>query len=147
MPETTLPTPPPYTLADFDFELPPALIAQHPAAERSASRLLDGRGDPPLDRVFRELPALLDPGDLLVFNDTRVIKARLFGNKDSGGSVELLVERLLPGTQEVWAHLRASKSPKPGSRIRLGDADERYAGPEYQHLQLFDGADDLRFAG
>jgi hypothetical protein len=107
-----------YTLSDFDYALPPELIAQHPAAERSGSRLLDGRRLPPVDRVFRELPALLDARDLLVFNDTRVIKARLFGNKDSGGSVELLVERLLPGTQEVWAHLRASKSPKPGSRIR-----------------------------
>ena len=69
------------TLADFDFDLPPELIAQHPVAERSASRLLDGSGAQPADRVFRELPALLKRGDLLVFNDTRVIKARLFGRK------------------------------------------------------------------
>lgn len=106
----------PYAVADFDFELPPELIAQHPAAERSASRLLDASGAWPVDRVFRELPGLLQPGDLLVFNDTRVIKARLFGEKPTGGAVEALVERVLPG-HEVLAHLRASKSPKPGSLI------------------------------
>jgi S-adenosylmethionine:tRNA ribosyltransferase-isomerase len=112
-----------FTLADFDFTLPPELIAQHPAPERSASRLLDGRSAAPADRVFRELPSLLDAGDLLVFNDTRVIKARLFGRKaDSGGAVEALVERVLPGTNEVWSHLRASKSPRPGSVIRFADA-------------------------
>jgi len=107
---------PDHSLADFDFDLPPALIAQHPAAQRSASRLLDGRGDMPVDRVFRELPALLDSGDLLVFNDTRVIKARLFGEKPTGGAVEALVERVLPN-QEVLAHLRASKSPRAGTRV------------------------------
>ena len=113
---------PSYTVADFDFELPSELIAQHPAAERSASRLLDGRGRVPVDRVFRDLPQLLQPGDLLVFNDTRVIKARLFGEKSpSGGAVQALVERVLPG-HEVLAHLRASKSPKPGSRVRFADA-------------------------
>ena len=69
----------PFTASDFDFALPPELIAQHPAAERSASRLLDGRGTEPVDRVFRDLPALLATGDLLLFNDTRVIKARLLG--------------------------------------------------------------------
>jgi S-adenosylmethionine:tRNA ribosyltransferase-isomerase len=112
-----------FALADFDFTLPPELIAQRPAPERSASRLLDGRGDEPLDRVFHELPALLDTGDLLVFNDTRVIKARLFGRKaDSGGAAEALVERVLPGTHEVWSHLRASKSPRPGSVVRFADA-------------------------
>ncbi|WP_019561044.1 tRNA preQ1(34) S-adenosylmethionine ribosyltransferase-isomerase QueA [Caldimonas manganoxidans] len=110
-----------YTLSDFDFALPPELIAQHPVPERSASRLLDGRWLPPADRIFRELPQLLAPGDLLVFNDTRVIKARLFGRKLSGGAVEALVERVLPGG-EVWAHLRASKSPKPGSTVRFADA-------------------------
>lgn len=109
-----------WAAADFDFELPAELIAQHPAAQRSASRLLDGSRVPPVDRIFRELPALLHPGDLLVFNDTRVIKARLHGRKASGGSVELLVERLLPGT-EVWAHVRASKSPRPGSVLELAD--------------------------
>jgi len=110
-----------YTLADFDFELPPQLIAQHPAPERSASRLLDGRGRTPVDRVFRDLPGLLRAGDLLVFNDTRVIKARLFGEKPSGGAVQALVERVLPGF-EVLAHLRASKSPKAGSVLRFAGA-------------------------
>ena len=112
-------TPRELTLADFDFELPPELIAQHPAAERSASRLLDGTGPVPADRVFRELPALLEPGDLLVFNDTRVIKARLFGEKPTGGAVEALVERVLPG-HVVHAHLRASKSPRAGGVVRFG---------------------------
>ena len=108
-----------WTTADFDFHLPPELIAQHPAAERSASRLLDGRGDFPVDRGFRELPALLQAGDLLVFNDTQVIKARLYGEKSTGGAVEALVERILPG-HEVWAHLRSSKSPKAGAVIHFG---------------------------
>ncbi len=107
---------------EFDFDLPPELIAQHPAAERSAARLLDGRAAAPVDRVFAELPALLAPGDLLVVNDTRVIKARLYGRKASGGAVEALVERVLPGDgHEVWAHLRASKSPRPGTRIVFAD--------------------------
>jgi S-adenosylmethionine:tRNA ribosyltransferase-isomerase len=112
---------PAHTLADFDFDLPPELIAQHPAAERSASRLLDGRAATPVDRVFRELPLLLNPGDLLVFNDTRVIKARLLGAKPSGGAVEALVERVLP-SHEVWAHLRSSKSPRAGSTVRFAEA-------------------------
>ncbi len=134
------------TLADFDFELPPALIAQHPAAERSASRLLDGTGTLPVDRVFRDLPALLLPGDLLVFNDTRVIKARLLGEKPTGGAVEALVERLLPG-HEVWAHLRASKSPRPGSLVRFADAFDAEvlgrAGPEGALFHLRFPADPL----
>ena len=107
-----------FTLADFDFTLPPELIAQHPAAERSGSRLLDGTAALPADRSFRDLPGLLREGDLLVFNDTRVIKARLLGSKATGGSVEALVERVLPNN-EVLMHLRASKSPKPGSTIRF----------------------------
>ena len=112
----------PYTLSDFDFVLPSELIAQHPTPERSASRLLDGRdAAAPVDRGFRELPQLLRAGDLLVFNDTRVIKARLLGTKASGGAVEALVERVLPD-REVLAHLRASKSPKPGSRVHFNDA-------------------------
>ncbi|CAM4097195.1 tRNA preQ1(34) S-adenosylmethionine ribosyltransferase-isomerase QueA [Roseateles saccharophilus] len=111
-----------HAVADFDFDLPPELIAQHPAPERSASRLLDAAGTEAVDRVFRELPELLAPGDLLVFNNTRVIKARLYGAKASGGAVEALVERVLPGTREVWMHLRASKSPKPGSRVRFAEA-------------------------
>jgi S-adenosylmethionine:tRNA ribosyltransferase-isomerase len=110
-----------YTVADFDFDLPPDLIAQHPAVERSASRLLDGTGALASDRCFADLPGLLQPGDLLVFNDTRVIKARLHGHKPTGGSVEALVERVLPG-QEVWAHLRASKSPRAGTVVRFADS-------------------------
>jgi S-adenosylmethionine:tRNA ribosyltransferase-isomerase len=139
---------PELTLADFDFELPPELIAQHPAPERSAARLLDGTGTLPVDRIFRELPALLAPGDLIVFNDTRVIKARLPGVKPTGGAVEALVERILPGAErgvfEVWAHLRASKSPKPGGRVRFADAFDAEvlgrAGPDDDlfHLRLPD---------
>ena len=107
-----------FTLGDFDFALPPDLIAQHPASERSASRLLDGRRQPPADRVFRELPALLSPGDLLVFNDTEVLKARLFGEKPSGGKLELLVERVLHG-REVVAHMKVSKKPPAGTVLAM----------------------------
>ena len=114
---------PPHTLNDFDFDLPPELIAQHPMPERSASRLLDGRLPSPVDRTFRDLPGLLQAGDLLVFNDTRVIKARLLGEKPTGGAVEALIERVLPNF-EVWAHLRASKSPRAGSLVRFADAFE-----------------------
>ena len=112
-----------HTLSDFDFALPPELIAQHPATERSASRLLDASGAAPVDRVFRELPELLRAGDLLVVNDTRVIRARLIGMKASGGAVEALVERVLPG-REVLAHVRASKTPRAGSRLRFAGAFE-----------------------
>ena len=122
-----------YTAADFDFELPAELIAQHPAPQRSASRLLDGTSATPTDRVFRDLPSLLEPGDLLVFNDTRVIKARLFGHKESGGAVEALVERVLPPEpgrpHAVWAHLRASKSPRPASVIHFGARAGEPQGP------------------
>ena len=107
-----------FTLADFDFVLPPELIAQHPAAERSSSRLLDGSDATPADRIFRELPALLRAGDLLVFNDTKVVKARLFGEKPTGGKVELLVERVLSGNQ-VAAHMRVSKKPEVGTTVVL----------------------------
>ena len=107
-----------FTLGDFDFALPPELIAQHPAAERSASRLLDGTGDAPVDRIFRELPALLAPGDLLVFNDTQVVKARLYGEKPTGGKLELLVERVLAGN-EVVAHMKVSKKPPVGTVLRM----------------------------
>ena len=108
---------------DFDFHLPEELIAQFPAAERSASRLLhlDGSSGAVHDHMFRDLPALLKRGDLLLFNDTRVIKARLFGRKASGGSVEVLVERVLD-ERRALAHVRASRAPKPGSRLRLAEA-------------------------
>ncbi|AVO40820.1 tRNA preQ1(34) S-adenosylmethionine ribosyltransferase-isomerase QueA [Simplicispira suum] len=107
-----------FTLADFDFQLPEALIAQHPCAERSASRLLDGTAGAPVDRIFRELPSLVLPGDLLVFNDTRVLKARLFGEKPTGGKAELLIERVLQG-QEVVAHVKVSKKPPIGTMLQM----------------------------
>jgi len=107
-----------FSLGDFDFALPPELIAQHPAAQRSASRLLDGAGPRPVDRVFHELPSLLRAGDLLVFNDTRVIKARLFGEKPTGGRLELLIERVI-GAREVVAHMKVSKKPQPGTVLRM----------------------------
>ncbi|MDO9227362.1 MAG: tRNA preQ1(34) S-adenosylmethionine ribosyltransferase-isomerase QueA [Pseudomonadota bacterium] len=102
--------------SDFDYSLPDELIAQHPLAERVASRLLhvDGVDARFTDRLFNELPGFFRPGDLLVFNDTRVIKARLHGQKASGGKVEALVERVV-GEHEALLHLRASRSPKPGS--------------------------------
>ena len=106
--------------SDFHYDLPAELIAQEPLAERSASRLLvvPPGTDAFADRHVRDLPELLQPGDLLVFNDTRVIPARLFGQKESGGRVEILVERLLPESR-ARVQLRASKSPKPGGRIVL----------------------------
>jgi S-adenosylmethionine:tRNA ribosyltransferase-isomerase len=107
-----------FTLGDFDFALPPELIAQHPAAERSASRLLDGTGPAPADRIFRDLPGLLAPGDLLVFNDTQVVKARLFGEKPTGGKLELLIERVI-GEREVVAHMKVSKKPPAGTVLRM----------------------------
>ncbi|MDQ2069337.1 tRNA preQ1(34) S-adenosylmethionine ribosyltransferase-isomerase QueA [Natronospira bacteriovora] len=108
--------------SDYHFHLPEALIAQQPLPERSASRLLclDGASGEIHDRHFRELPELLAPGDLLVFNDTRVIPARLYGRKASGGRVEILVERVI-AADRCLAHVRASKSPRPGSEIRVGD--------------------------
>ena len=110
----------PFSLADFDFNLPPELVAQHPAAERSGSRLIDGSGHTPVDRIFRDFPGLLNPGDLLVFNDTQVIKARLFGEKATGGKLELLVERVLPG-HEVVAHMKVSKKPPVGATLRMAE--------------------------
>src|SRR3954466_11354081 len=107
-----------FSLGDFDFALPPELIAQHPAAERSGSRLLDGTGDAPVDRIFRELPNLLQPGDLMVFNDTQVVKARLFGEKPTGGRLELLVERVI-GAREVVAHMKVSKKPPAGTVLAM----------------------------
>lgn len=105
----------------FDFPLPPELIAQHPARERSASRLLHVDGPHLADLRFTDLPGLLAPGDLLVFNDTRVIKARFFGQKDSGGQVEVLLERIVD-ERHALAQVRASKSPKAGTRITLENA-------------------------
>lgn len=110
-----------YSLSDFDFDLPPERIAQTPLAERSASRLLHLDGDTIIDRQFADIVGQLHAGDLLVMNDTRVLKARFFGVKASGGQVEVLVERVLD-ERTVLAQVRASKSPKPGNRMRLADA-------------------------
>lgn len=128
--------------SDFSFVLPAELIAQHPAAERSASRLLHLAPDAMVDRQVADLPQLLRAGDLLVFNDTRVIKARLFGRKESGGRVEILVERLLDG-REALVQMRASKALLPGSQIRIDGCDIRLVvvgrDEAFFHLRL-DGA-------
>jgi S-adenosylmethionine:tRNA ribosyltransferase-isomerase len=116
--------PGPLTVDDFDYALPPELVAQHPAESRAASRLLhlarDGRIS---DHGFRELPQFLAAGDVLVFNDTRVIKARLSGTKDTGGRVEVLIERAL-GPHEALAQISASHAPRPGARLRLANTIE-----------------------
>ncbi len=111
---------PPMRRQDFQFELPAELIAQYPAPERTASRLLvmDSRTGALQDRQFEDLQDLLSPGDLLVMNDTRVIPARLFGNKASGGKIEVLVERILD-EHTFLAQVRASKSPGPGTKLHL----------------------------
>ena len=110
-----------YSLSDFDFHLPPERIAQFPLPDRSASRLLHVDGKTLHDRQFTDILDQLQAGDLLVMNNTRVLKARFFGVKDSGGKVEALVERVLD-TRTVLAQVRASKSPGPGVKIRLADA-------------------------
>jgi S-adenosylmethionine:tRNA ribosyltransferase-isomerase len=112
-------------LDDFDFELPQELIAQVPADERSASRLLclDGKTGAFNDRRFRDVVDLVDPADVMVFNDTRVIKARLTGRKKTGGRIEVLVERVLAGDR-AFAQVRASHPPREGSKLTLADAVE-----------------------
>ncbi|MCF7768741.1 tRNA preQ1(34) S-adenosylmethionine ribosyltransferase-isomerase QueA [Achromobacter pulmonis] len=129
------------TVSDFDYELPPELIAQTPAAQRTGSRLLHLDAASQLhDRQFSDLQGLLRPGDLLVFNDTRVIKARLAGHKITGGKVEVLVERITD-TDRALAHVRASKSPGAGMVLRLADAfDATVLGRDGE---LFD----IRFPG
>jgi len=129
---------------DFHYDLPDHLIARYPAEQRSGSRLLVlGKQDGSLaDRQFRDLPGYLQPGDLLVFNNTKVIPARLFGQKDTGGKVEILVERIT-GEQTCLAHVRASKSPKPGSRILIdGGAELRMEGRSGDLFQLKHESDD-----
>ncbi len=114
-----------FTLSDFDFNLPPELIAQTALPDRTASRLLevDTSTEPPrlADRGFAELPSCISPGDLLVFNDTKVLKARFFGHKASGGKIEVLIERVT-GTHTALAQIRASKSPGAGTTLTLADA-------------------------
>src|SRR5688572_5101009 len=109
-------------LEDFDFDLPAALIAQSPTQHRGESRLLtlDGTSGAAADRRFADLPALLSPRDLLVFNDTRVMRARLFAHKASGGRVELLVERVLD-SRHALALLRASHAPREGTLLTVGE--------------------------
>ena len=114
--------PTPLSLADFDYALPPELIAQTPAATRTASRLLHVDATGKLqDLKFSSLPSLVKPNDLLVFNDTRVMQARLLGHKATGGKVEVLIERIT-ATDEALAHVRSSKSPGAGTMLRLADA-------------------------
>src|SRR5262245_60187566 len=107
-----------HRLSDFDYELPEELIAQVPAATRSASRLLHVDGDRLHDLAFTALPSLLARGDVVVFNDTKVIPARVHGTKSTGGRAELLVERIV-GETEAWAQVRASHAPRVGSHIEL----------------------------
>jgi S-adenosylmethionine:tRNA ribosyltransferase-isomerase len=114
-------------LSDFDYDLPEGLIAQTPTSERGASRLLallEGEAEPS-DLHFKDLPSLLRPGDLLVFNNTRVMQARLFGRKETGGKVELLIERVASSSHQALAHIRASKSPRPGSYLRVGESEQQ----------------------
>jgi S-adenosylmethionine:tRNA ribosyltransferase-isomerase len=126
----------PLTLADFDYALPPELIAQAPLPQRSASRLLVLDGGRCMDARFVDLPQWLRSGDLLVMNDSRVLHARLLGRKASGGQVEILVERLLDHSV-VLAQVRASKSPQPGSRLWLEDAlDVEVLGREGEFYRL-----------
>jgi S-adenosylmethionine:tRNA ribosyltransferase-isomerase len=127
--------------SDFHYELPDELIAQHPLPERSASRLLclDGARAAVSHRQFRDLPSLLREGDLLVFNNTRVMPARLWGRKETGGAVEILLERLT-GEHSAAVHLRASKSPKAGSRIFVAATADEAPGPEFLRVTGREGA-------
>lgn len=140
-----MPQPVVHSLADFDYALPPELIAQYPLPVRSASRLLDGRGGAPVDRTFSDFPSLLQPGDLLVFNNTKVLNARLRASKTSGGLVEVLVERLLTPTLAL-TQLRASHAPKPGTRITIaGKYSAEIVGRDerFFQVQLLDADDDF----
>jgi len=133
-------------LDDFDFHLPPELIAQQPAAERSASRLLwlDGRSGTLRDKCFVDLLQEVSPGDLVVLNDTRVIKARVFGAKRTGGRLEVLIERILDD-RTALAQVRVSKPPRDDSLLTLtGDVDVRVLGREGDFYRLrFEGSDDV----
>ncbi|PXW49015.1 S-adenosylmethionine:tRNA ribosyltransferase-isomerase [Erwinia sp. AG740] len=133
-------------VADFSFELPESLIARYPQAQRSGCRLLslDGPTGAVAHGVFTDLLDKLQPGDLLVFNNTRVIPARLFGRKASGGKLEVLVERMLDD-KRVLAHVRASKAPKPGTALLLGEDESVKATMLARHDALFEiQFDDMR---
>lgn len=126
-------------ISDFDYDLPEALIARFPLPQRTASRLLhvDAAAGTFIDRMFADLPKLTRPGDLVVLNDSRVIKARLRGEKASGGRVEVLIERIT-GEHEALVHLRASKKPRPGARLWLAGAIEaRVEGREGDLFRLY----------
>jgi S-adenosylmethionine:tRNA ribosyltransferase-isomerase len=110
-----------YTISDFDYALPPELIAQYPLPDRTASRLLHTTATALRDLRFADLESLVEPEEVLVFNDTRVIKARLFGRKPSGGRVEALVERIV-APRRAWALVRTSHAPKVGAQLLFGDA-------------------------
>ena len=109
---------PGFRLSDFDYDLPAELIAQTPAAKRTESRLMHVAGTKITDRAFADLPGLLAPGDLVVLNDTKVIRSRLHGRRETGGRVELLLERIV-APDEAWMQLSASHPPKPGGRLLL----------------------------
>src|SRR6059036_883475 len=126
------------SIDDFDYELPPELIAQHPSETRSGSRLLCVAAASIADRRFPDLQQMLAPGDLLVFNNTKVIKARLFGHKETGGHIEVLIERVL-SEHEALAQIHAGRPAKPGSTLRLaGGLDVRVLGrvEEFYHLRF-----------
>ena len=122
---------------DFDFDLPDELIARYPMAERSSSRLLvlNGETGNTAHHIFRDLLNMVEPGDLMVFNNTRVIPARLFGEKASGGKLEALIERVT-GEHTALAHLRSSRSPKPGSMISLGGTEVEVTGRQGALFEL-----------
>ncbi len=126
-------------VADFTFELPESLIAHYPQAQRSGCRLLSLNGpDGELTHgIFTDLLGKLNPGDLLVFNNTRVIPARIFGRKASGGKIEVLIERMLDD-KRVLAHVRSSKAPKPGTALLLGDDENVQATMVARHDALFE---------
>ncbi len=126
-------------VTDFSFELPESLIAHYPQPERSRCRLLslEGPTGALTHGTFTDLLDKLNPGDLLVFNNTRVIPARLFGRKASGGKIEVLVERMLDD-KRILAHIRASKAPKPGTELLLGDDESIHATMTARHGALFE---------
>ncbi|HIF9199854.1 tRNA preQ1(34) S-adenosylmethionine ribosyltransferase-isomerase QueA [Photobacterium damselae subsp. damselae] len=126
-------------VSDFDFDLPDELIARYPQPERTSSRLLqlDGNSGDIAHKTFKDVLDLVNPGDLMIFNNTRVIPARMFGRKASGGKLEVLVERMLDETS-ILAHVRASKSPKPGTELLLGENDEYSAEMVARHDALFE---------
>ena len=129
-------------ISDFDYELPDELIAQYPATDRRGSRLLL-LADELEDRQFADLPSLLRPGDLLVFNDTRVIKARLAATKDTGGRAEVLIERV-EGERNALAQVRASKTPRAGGRLNFaGGVDAEVMGRDDEFFKLRFSADVL----